>query len=58
LVKGEFAKLIGLYLPLGILLKVTLETYSHALPSMQEEAARKLDELIKLSDRDQGEKID
>lgn len=28
-------------------LKVTLDTYSHVLPSMQEEVARKLDEIIK-----------
>lgn len=27
--------------------KVTLDTYSHVLPSMQEEVARKLDEIIK-----------
>jgi integrase len=28
-------------------IKVTLDTYSHVLPSMQEEVARKLDEIIK-----------
>lgn len=28
-------------------IKVTLDTYSHVLPSMQEEVARKLDEMIK-----------
>jgi integrase len=28
-------------------IKVTLDTYSHVLPSMQEEVAHKLDEIIK-----------
>jgi integrase len=28
-------------------IKVTLDTYSHVLPTMQEEVARKLDEIIK-----------